>query len=329
MPLNKILDRIEDAKCIEPLLLIIGGFTLFKFSFNALISCYKLFIRRGISPVKLGKWAVVTGATDGIGKAYAMALARKGLSIVLISRTEEKLKSVEHDINMKYGNVKTKYVVCDYSNFDGTAKAKVNEAIKDLDIGILVNNVGISYPFPMYFDELSDDHVAKLIEMNVTSTTWMTRMVIKGMADRKRGAIINISSAAGVTTSPLLAQYSAAKAYIEKFSLALAVEYKSKNISVQCEVPFWIATKLAKLRQSFMVPTPEQYVKLSMKWIGHSDVVISPFWGHALQGYVVSEILPSSVANSITLSIHAGIRKKGLKKEAAKREKEAAAGKTE
>merc|ERR1712157_434113 len=207
--------------------------------------------------------------------------------------------------------------------------SKVLDTIKDLDIGILINNVGISYPFPMYSHELSDDIVAKLMEMNIASTTWMTRMVINGMAERKRGCIINLSSAAGVNTSPLLAQYSAAKAYVEKFSKGLAVEYASKNITVQCEVPFWVATKLAKLRKSFTVPTPEQYVKLSMKWIGHKDVVISPFWGHALQGYVVSKILPSTVANSITLSIHAGIRKKGLKKEAAKREKEAAAGKTE
>lgn len=314
---------LEDSP-ILPLLLVIGGFNLLSFSFNAIVSIYKTFIRRGVKPTKLGKWAVVTGATDGIGKAYAMALAGKGVSIVLISRTEEKLQAVEKEISMKYGNVQTKYVVCDYSNFDEKAQAKVSNAIKDLDIGILVNNVGISYPFPMYFHELSDDDVAKLMEMNVASTTWMTKMVINGMVERKRGAIINISSAAGVNTSPLLAQYSAAKAYIEKFSKALAVEYASKNISVQCEIPFWVATKLAKLRQSFTVPTPQQYVKLSMKWIGHSDVVISPFWFHAFQGYVISTFFPTKVADYITFSIHAGIRKRGLKKEAMKKEKEAA-----
>merc|ERR1719437_153145 len=167
----------------------------------------------------------------------------------------------------------------------------------------------------MYFHELSDDHVAKLMEMNIASTTWMTRMVINGMAERKRGAIINISSAAGVNTSPLLAQYSAAKAYIEKFSKGLAVEYASKNISVQCEVPFWVATKLAKMRKSFTVPTPDHYVSLSMKWIGHSDVVISPFWFHKVLGTVMCA-LPSFVADKIALSIHMGIRKKGMKKEA-------------
>lgn len=313
-----MLQELQDSP-LQPLLLFIGGFTFFRFTFNALISTYKTFIRKGVKPLTLGKWAVITGATDGIGKAYAMALAGKGVSIVLISRTEEKLQTVEKEINNKYGNVETKYVVCDYSNFDEKAQSKVLDTIKDLDIGILINNVGISYPFPMYFHELSDDSVAKLMEMNIASTTWMTRMVINGMAERKRGCIINLSSAAGVNTSPLLAQYSAAKAYVEKFSKGLAVEYASKNITVQCEVPFWVATKLAKLRKSFTVPTPEQYVKLSMKWIGHKDVVISPFWFHDLQGYIVSNFLPTSVADNITFSIHAGIRKRALKKEAKKK----------
>lgn len=102
----------------------------------------------------------------------------------------------------------------------------------------MVNNVGISYPFPKYFHELTDEMVFNLMEMNIASTTWMTRMVINGMVKRKRGAIINISSAAGMITSPLLAQYSAAKAYIEKFSRGLNVEYANKNVAVQCQTPF-------------------------------------------------------------------------------------------
>lgn len=66
------------------------------------------------------------------------------------------------------------------------------------------------------------------------------------------------------------------------------------------------------------MPTPEEYVKLSMKWLGHSDAVVNPFWLHGLMGYVMSDILPSKVSDSITLSMHAGIRKKGMKKEARK-----------
>jgi 17beta-estradiol 17-dehydrogenase / very-long-chain 3-oxoacyl-CoA reductase len=72
------------------------------------------FLRPGKNLKKLGKWAVVTGATDGIGKAYAMALAKKGMSVVLISRTEAKLKEVQGEIIAKgYNGVEVKYIVCD------------------------------------------------------------------------------------------------------------------------------------------------------------------------------------------------------------------------
>ena len=111
-------------------------------------AAYKVFLRRGKDLKKLGSWAVVTGATDGIGKAYAEALARQGLSIVLISRTEAKLQAVKKEIDDKgYDGVEVRYVVCDYSNFDQKARAAVRDAIKGLDVGVLVNNVGVSYRY--------------------------------------------------------------------------------------------------------------------------------------------------------------------------------------
>ena len=76
-----------------------------------LLSAYKSFLRPGKKLTKFGKWAVVTGATDGIGKAYAMALAKKGMSVVIISRTEAKLKDVKEEIDSKgYAGVEVKYV---------------------------------------------------------------------------------------------------------------------------------------------------------------------------------------------------------------------------
>ncbi len=271
---------------------------------------------------RLGKWAVVTGATDGIGKAYALALAKKGMSVLLISRTEKKLQEVCKEINdKKYPGVESKYVVCDYSNFDQEARGKVAAAISPLDIGVLVNNVGVSYPYPKFFHELTDEQVASLIEMNVNSTTWMTKIVIGGMVERKRGAIVNIASAACLYTMPLLAQYSAAKGYLEKFSRGLNAEYSAKGVTVQCQVPFYVATKLAKLRKSFTVPTPAVYVKMGIKWIGYKDPVVSPFWFHAFQGWVML-CLPSSLVDAIVMNMHMAIRKAGMKKEAMKKAKD-------
>lgn len=265
---------------------------------------------------KLGTWAVVTGATDGIGKEYAVALAKKGLSVMLISRTESKLQDVKKEIDDKgYSGVETKYVVCDYSNFDQKARDTVKAAIKDLDVGVLVNNVGASYRYPMYFHELTEPEVANLMEMNISSTTWMTEYVIHGMVERKRGAIINLSSGSAMLTLPLLAEYSGAKAYIEKFSRALNAEYSSRGVTCQCQIPFYVATKLAKMRKSLMVPSPKDYVANAIKWVGYPDAVASPFFLHALQGYVLGQ-LPDIVVSKIILGMHLATRKRGKKKDA-------------
>mmetsp|Transcript_5526 Transcript_5526/g.8039 ORF Transcript_5526/g.8039 Transcript_5526/m.8039 type:complete len:318 (-) Transcript_5526:297-1250(-) len=307
---------IEDAK---KFVLIFGALVIANCTLKTLSGLYKTFLRGGKNLKKLGKWAVVTGATDGIGKAYALNLAKKGVSIVLISRTEAKLQDVKKEIeDLNIDGVEVKYIVCDYSNFDDKAKTKVKGEIKDLDIGILVNNVGVSYRYPMFFHELSDSEVEGLVEMNVNSTTWMTRFVIDGMIARKCGCIVNISSGSAMYTLPLLAQYSAAKSYVEKFTLALNAEYSAKNITAQCQIPFYVSTKLAKMRQSFSVPTPDQFVKRALKFVGHNDPVVSPYWVHGMMGWVLDH-LPTAVVANIIMSMHLATRKRGLKKDAAKK----------
>ena len=182
---------------------------------------------------------MVTGATDGIGKAYALGLAKKGLNIVLISRTQSKLEEVKKEIQTKYSGIEVKVIACDYSQFDAAAQKKVQTALNDLDIGVLINNVGMSYRYPQFYDELTDEEAMQLVDMNVTSTTQMTRMVLPGMVSRKRGAICNISSGSAMYTLPLLAGYSASKSYIEKFSRAINAEYASKwpNITIKRDPP--------------------------------------------------------------------------------------------
>jgi 17beta-estradiol 17-dehydrogenase / very-long-chain 3-oxoacyl-CoA reductase len=274
---------------------------------------YKYFIRPAKDFKKFGEWAVITGATDGIGRAYAFKMASKGLSVALVSRTQEKLDAVAKEICEKYPSIKTMQIVCDFSVFDEPARTKLFQVLRDLDIGVLINNVGISYEFPKYFHELTDLEVAQLMEMNVASTTWLTHAVLPSMVKRRRGTIVNIASAAGVHTMPLLAQYSAAKGYIAMLTRGINAECREFNVSASCQTPFYVATKLAKLRKSLSVPTPEAYVDMGVRWIGHDDAVVSPFILHAVQGWFI-EHLPSWFVESQILGMHKGIRVRGLKK---------------
>lgn len=274
-----------------------------------LVGVYKHFLRPGKKLKKYGEWAVVTGATDGIGKALAKEFVKAGLKVLLISRTESKLKEVAAELGAEY-------VAVDYSNFDDEKMAKVKKALDGKDIGILANNVGMSYPFTKYYHELTEKECSDLLALNLESTMLMTKLVLDFMVPKKRGAIVNTSSAAGTQISPLLAGYSGVKGGIVMFSKSLAAELKPLGIDVQVQTPLFVTTKLAKIKKSSLtVPTPSTYAKAAVNAIGY-DVACSPYWAHALQLFLM-DLLPSSIAIAIVSNMHHSIRKKGMKKQQA------------
>jgi len=314
---------------VPAVLVVIGIAVLSNFALKLLSNLYKYYLRPTPKLTKFGKYAIVTGATDGIGKAYAFALAKRGMSLILISRTESKLQDVAKEIDSKnYKNIeKTKYIVCDYSTFDeSTVRERIAKELSPYinDVGILVNNVGQSYRYPRYFHELPNEEITSLLTMNIHSTVYMTKLVLDAMVtNKKRGHVLNLSSASAEYTMPLLAEYAAAKMFVERFSESINAEYASRGITVQCQVPFYVATKLAKMRKSVMVPTAEEYVDMAMRWVGYAGVV-SPYWLHAVQGWVM-KMLPSFIVDRQVRSMHLGIRKRGIKKD----ERIAAEGKKE
>lgn len=301
----------------------LGLLSLFYVLKTPILIVYRLF-RAPVDLTKKAKWAVITGATDGIGKAMATELASKGLNVLLISRTESKLAATKEELQSQFKSVEVECLAIDFSKFDSAARSTVAEMLKSLEtrggVAVLVNNVGVSYPFPKYFDELDDDQVAGLVELNVNSTVWMTRLALPGMLARKSGFIVNMSSAASLQPSPLLAGYCAAKSFVNGFGSSLAVEYKSKGISVQTQVPLFVVSKLSKIRKaSLLVPKAHVFAKAAVAAIGY-EYLISPYWAHALQNWVMT-LLPAFVLDGIVMSMHASTRKRGMKKEA---EKEAA-----
>ena len=153
--------------------------------------------------------ACTVGATDGIGRAYAEELASRGLSIVLISRNQEKLQAVAKDIADTY-KVETDVIVADFSN-GREIYGLIREALKDRDIGILVNNVGVFYPYPQYFTQVSEDTLWDIVNVNIAAASLMVHIVLPGMVERKKGAIVTISSGSCCKPTPQLAAFSASK----------------------------------------------------------------------------------------------------------------------
>ncbi|XP_063751439.1 hydroxysteroid (20-beta) dehydrogenase 2 isoform X4 [Eleginops maclovinus] len=257
-------------------LTVVGGFTLALYLLKLSWRCwcgFRQFVLSEFWRVDVrtyGQWAVVTGATSGIGKAYASELAARGLDVVLVSRSDDKLQMVAKEIEQQYGR-KTRTIQVDFNNGQSIYPV-IAEELQGLEIGILVNNVGMLY----------SDHFAYFLE--IPDSEQMTRLVLPCMIERERGLIINMSSEVGVRPQPLLSLYCATK--------CLHAEYKSKGITVQCVAPFMVSTNMTKNRTSnYLVRSASGFVREALNTVGRSSYT-SGSLSHALQNIALTVLLP-------------------------------------
>ncbi|KAK1683888.1 hypothetical protein QYE76_044736 [Lolium multiflorum] len=270
---------------------------------------------------RYGAWAVVTGATDGIGRALALELAAAGLGVVLVGRSPDKLAAVAAEVGARRPDAQTRTFVIDFAA-DGLAAnvAALAESIRGLDVGVLVNNAGLCYPYARYFHEVDEALARDLIRLNVEAVTRVTHAVLSGMVQRKRGAIVNIGSGAAtiMPSAPLYTVYAATKAYVDQFSKSLHVEYKNKGIDVQCQAPMYVATKMASIRKaSLFAPSPETYAHAAVRYIGY-EPRCTPHWAHTLLWFLFS-VVPEPLADRYLLGTTLSIRDRGHAKEARKK----------
>ncbi|KAA6427626.1 MAG: hypothetical protein FRX49_02289 [Trebouxia sp. A1-2] len=276
------------------------------------------FLRPGQNLRKLGSWAVVTGATDGIGRALCDNLARKGLNVLLISRTESKLVAAAEEVAKKY-NVQTKYTVVDFANADEVTWQRTTTALASLDVGLLINNVGLSYDHCEYLEHLSDQDVRNMVEVNITSVNQMTRIALPAMKAHHKGTIVNIGSASGslVPATPLTSVYAGTKAYVDVFTRSMQVELAASGVTYQNMAPLFVATKMSKIRKpSIAAPSPAQWARAAVKHIGY-ETISCPYWFHAVEWYCIA-VAPAWLMNMYVLNMHLGMRKRYYKKKNAK-----------
>ncbi|KAL4587001.1 hypothetical protein LXL04_011649 [Taraxacum kok-saghyz] len=319
-----VLSFLETLKT-QPLWLnfvfALGFLSFLKTSTSIIRWVYVNFLRPSKNLKKYGSWALVTGSTDGIGKAFAFELAKKGINLILVGRNPSKLEGVSSEIKSKFDKTQIKEVVFDLSGdlFEGIKK--ITESIDGLDIGILINNAGVSYPYARFFHEVDEELLNNLIKVNVEATTRVTQAVLPGMVKRKRGAIVNIGSGAAIVipSDPLYAVYAATKAYVDQFSRCLYVEYKNSGIDVQCQVPLYVATKMASIkRSSFFVPSASGYAKAGLRWLGH-EPRCTPYWPHSVI-WALLHSLPESAVDAWRYNFCLKIRKRGQLKDSRKKE---------
>mgnify|MGYP000856790971 FL=1 len=182
---------------------------------------------------ELHSWVVVTGASDGIGKAYALLFGSLGFNVVLVARSQDKLVDVAGILESKH-KVHTRIIQVDFSKVFTyeDIERKIYQEVKDLDISILVNNVGVGHF--CRFEKLSYKSIYELIHVNIHSYVYVTYVLIhklKERATKKRAAIINVSSSLGDgLVMPGFGCYPASKAFNLAFSKTLANEFENIDV---------------------------------------------------------------------------------------------------
>ncbi|MFW6088451.1 MAG: SDR family NAD(P)-dependent oxidoreductase [Gemmatimonadota bacterium] len=209
-----------------------------------------------------GRTAVVTGASRGIGQAIALNLARGGADVVLVARSENRLREVAgrvHELGRK-----AHLVPCDVTDQDAVAWAATRAVAAVGEVHILVNAAGIGTWKP--FLEITPEEHDAMMATNYWGTFWWIRHLLPGMVERGTGAVVNISSGAGKFAFGVTSGYSASKFAVTGLSEALHREYRSRGVSVCCLHPGSVRTDFwdpASIQRSEIPPIVRFSPKIS------------------------------------------------------------------
>jgi len=176
---------------------------------------------------RFGEWALVTGASSGIGASFARQIAADGTKVVLTARREDRLTALAAEIERDF-EVETRVVVADLASPDGPKR--LLEAVADLEIGLLVNNAGRGYAGR--FDLLDGETLRRQLVLNCEAPLVLTHALVQEMRERGRGGILFTGSLAGRLPMPLHSVYSATKAFDRFLAEALWAELRASNIDV-------------------------------------------------------------------------------------------------
>ena len=186
------------------------------------------------------KIAVITGASQGIGKVIAEVLSSAGAHVICVARTENKIKALANEINKKSGTASFK--PCDTS--DGEAFASlINDTVKEYGkLDILINNAGITKDALVM--RMNEDQWDIVLNTNLKGAFHGMKAAIRPMMKNRSGRIINITSIVGLTGNPGQANYAASKAGLIGMTKSIAKEVASRGITVNCIAPGWIGTDM-------------------------------------------------------------------------------------
>ncbi|KAL8219754.1 UNVERIFIED_CONTAM: hypothetical protein K2H54_032810 [Gekko kuhli] len=228
---------------------------------------------------------------------FICQLARRGLDVVLISRSMEKLKQVATEIEQQHGR-RTKVIQTDFTH-GSEIYEPIRAALQGLEIGILVNNVGWATEAPVHFMDIVKDvkTIDNIVNCNMLSTVKMTQIILPQMVARKKGIVINLSSMAGWRPVPLQLLYSSTKAFVHFFTEALEIEYRSKGIIMQSILPMFVDSNMTVDVDKFLKISAKSFVWQALNTVGLTNKTNGCLI-HAILNNVADTMIPEWLHSS-------------------------------
>lgn len=224
-----------------------------------------------------GEWALITGASAGIGKAFAEAIAARGVNCVLTARREELLHELARQLEDTHG------IACRCIREDLAAPGaaeRLAEAVSDLEIGLLINNAGFGYA--THFESADPNRIADMINLNCLAPAILTRLLAPKMLERCTGGIVLVASVLGVIPAPFQSVYGATKAFDLAFAEGLFGEYEKRGVDVIALCPsttrteFFVADGMSEARARKILARadlPEDVAALALEGLGRKSRV--------------------------------------------------------
>jgi short-subunit dehydrogenase len=215
-----------------------------------------------------GTTALVTGASSGIGAEISRELAGRGHNVVLVARRKERLRALAEELSDTHG-VRAEVLACDLVK--GPSRGRLPGQIEELglEVDVLVNNAGFATGGPFHASE--PDRELQQVRLDVEAVVALSSLFLPGMVERRRGAVLNVASTAGMQPLPYSAGYSAAKAYVLTFSEAIHEELKPHGITVTALAPGPVSTEFWEIADWKVTGERFEQAVPGIAWVSAKD----------------------------------------------------------
>ena len=261
---------------------------------------------------------MVTGPTSGIGLGITLALAAKGLNLVLVARSHEKLSKLLSKLKTDHPTIKLDSILIDLANPTPEADAALIRRLEDQNrpIKLLTNNAALNHKYGMFFHKETLAHHQDMIRVNLNALLRYTYYLVSAANPDDTPVIVNISSYGALFPTPFLATYGATKSFVEKFTAALHEEYKG-HVYFEYVTPSYVVSNMTggnDRSTRFMVPHWRNYGTRVVDTIGR--VCWSyPYWSHILY-HTILYVLPVFLVKPLLAWTRNHVRRSAEEKEA-------------